>query len=480
MSDTTSSVRIGRFKLSDVEKIQQAKLLEENPNYHWEPSDANLATRQAALAVGDQASASELLLARSGIVEKMFLTKNPTAAAQSVQLKTPNKLLWALFAVSALAGFVSDQSFSQGHQINLLSFPFFGLLIWNLMIYLLTALRALQGKRLDTVGLKRLFEVIAHRINPTQAPQRILAQLTGPLARLSTARAFDLAALAFCLGLIVSVAIRGLGTAYVVGWESTWLAENPTLVHSLIVFAYGWVDPILGTTTPNILDLANMRFDRIAIHGSEADSALWLLRMMLMLLMVVVIPRLILVGINTLKIHTLQNNYPLDMNERYFADILRFWRAEAMTLDLLLPDNNDEKSTVESAYRLAQALGFNLSEVKTHRWDLNGSCAPLTLAPVSHAQQIWVLLNATSTPEEEVHGQSLEIIRAHMKQIPMILLVDLADYLIRFGDYNERIQARQDLWKSFAKAHQLPVVFYHSGIRPDPATCESLRMLSQQ
>lgn len=480
MSDTPPKIQIGRFRLSDVETIQQAKLLEENPKYNWDASDANLATRQAALSVGTQASASDLLLARAAVVEKMFSKKNPSAAPRNVHLRTPKKLLWGFFIISVFSGLICDQSFSQGHQINLLSFPFFGLLIWNILIYLASLIRVFQRKRLDTFGFKRLFEVIARRLNPTRAPLSILAQLTGPLATFSTARAFHLAALGFCLGLVASITLRGLGTAYIIGWESTWLAENPALVHGIITATYGLADPILGTATPNILDIANMRFDRIAIHGSTSDSAVWLLRIMLMLFIVVILPRTLLVLGYSFKLSRLENNYPLNLNDKYFANILRFWRAEAMTLDLLIPENNDQQSTVESAYRLAQILGFNLSEVKTHRWIVNETGMPLTLEPAAHAQQIWVLLNATTTPEEEVHGQSLEVIHAYMKNIPIILLVDLADYLIRFGDYNDRVQARQDLWKSFAKSHQLPIVFYHSGVHPDENTCEELRMLSQQ
>lgn len=51
------------------------------------------------------------------------------------------------------------------------------------------------------------------------------------------ARAFHLAAAAFAAGLLASIAVRGIGTAYVVGWESTWFADNPNRVAGILRFS---------------------------------------------------------------------------------------------------------------------------------------------------------------------------------------------------------------------------------------------------
>ena len=102
----------------------------------------------------------------------------------------------------------------------------------------------------------------------------------------------------------------------------------------------------------------------------------------------------------------------MDLSERYYADILRTWRSEAMTLDLLVSDRSDNPQNIESIYRFAEELGFNLSEVKTHHWNPDTDEMPLTLEAQGQSQQVWVLMNATTTPENEVQGVALEQIKA--------------------------------------------------------------------
>lgn len=70
MSEAYTNIKRGRFSLKDAETITQVKLLEQTPTLSWESSDANRATRQAALAVGEDASTSAFLLARARIAEK--------------------------------------------------------------------------------------------------------------------------------------------------------------------------------------------------------------------------------------------------------------------------------------------------------------------------------------------------------------------------------------------------------------------------
>lgn len=70
MSEAYKNIEQGRFSLRDAEAITEAKLLEQTPTLNWESSDANRATRQAALAVGEDASAASFLVARARVVEK--------------------------------------------------------------------------------------------------------------------------------------------------------------------------------------------------------------------------------------------------------------------------------------------------------------------------------------------------------------------------------------------------------------------------
>lgn len=75
MSEAYKNINQGRFTLQDAETINEAKLLEQTPSLSWESSDANRATRQAALAVGENASIAAFLVARARIVMKMIVAK---------------------------------------------------------------------------------------------------------------------------------------------------------------------------------------------------------------------------------------------------------------------------------------------------------------------------------------------------------------------------------------------------------------------
>ena len=57
-----------------------------------------------------------------------------------------------------------------------------------------------------------------------------MAQLLVPVYEKQAAYLMHLAALAFAFGLIAEIGFRGISTAFVVGWESTWFAQNPEAV----------------------------------------------------------------------------------------------------------------------------------------------------------------------------------------------------------------------------------------------------------
>ncbi|HIU85242.1 MAG TPA: DUF2868 domain-containing protein [Candidatus Aphodousia gallistercoris] len=481
MTGSSSSLSTGRFSLSDVEHIARARLLEQTPTLSWELSDANRATRQAAIATGESATIAAFLLARARIVEKMIAAKNPQVRTDPLRLTPPWWLTAVLAAAAFLLGLLLDQLGSTDARINLLSLPFFGVLLWNIVVYVMLFISGLRhGEKRDFLHLRAALEllektVIAKQIRKTQIMSAVLEPLTLHYA----ARAFHLAALTFVLGMIVSVLLRGVGTAYTVGWESTWFAESPEIVYQIIALVYGIFTNFLGPM-PNILDVANMRFDRLAVNGYEASAGLWLMRMIVMLCFFVVIPRALLVLKHTVQIAQLKKHFPLDLDDRYYSAILRTWRTEAMNLDLLVPETQMSQPSIEGAYRLAETLGFNLSDVRTHAWNTEEATVPMTLEIKGQSQQVWLLISGTTTPEPEVQGQAIEEIKKKVGKTPVILLVDMAAYMVRFGDFGERIENRKDLWRDFAQSVGLAVVFFHSGLQPDEKTCDELKLAAHQ
>ena len=146
MSEAYKNIEQGRFSLKDVETITQAKLLEQTPTLSWESSDANRATRQAALAVGEDASTAAFLVARARVVEKMIVAKNPSVKPIALRFTPPGWINWSLIAVAFILGLLTDQFASESSRINLLSLPFFGVLLWNIVVYLMLLISGLRHK----------------------------------------------------------------------------------------------------------------------------------------------------------------------------------------------------------------------------------------------------------------------------------------------------------------------------------------------
>ena len=482
MSEAYKNIEQGRFSLKDVETITQAKLLEQTPTLSWESSDANRATRQAALAVGEDATTATFLVARARVVEKMIVAKNPSVKPVALRFTPPGWINWSLIGIAFLLGLLTDQLASESSRINLLSLPFFGVLVWNILVYLMLLISGLRHKTSrDFLGLRAALGIIekaatTHNVRLSKS----LTSVLQPFVMHFVARAFHLAAFAFVTGMIASVLLRGVGTAYSVGWESTWFANSPDVVYQIIALTYGIFTNFLGPM-PNILEVANMRFDRLAVNAVDISAGLWLLRMIFMLALFVAVPRLLLAIKHSLQIARLRKDFPLDLSERYYSDILRVWRSEAMTLDILVSANSDNPENIENAYRFAEQLGYNLSEVKTHLWNPELGEVPLTLSVQGQSQQVWALMNATTTPEHEVQGESLLQIKTKLgDKVPLLVLVDMSAYISRFGDFGDRIEHRKELWKNFSETLSLPVVFYHSGIHPDQKTCDELKLAMTQ
>ena len=84
--------------------------------------------------------------------------------------------------------------------------------------------------------------------------------------RTEAARAFHLASVAFVIGLLTSIGVRGIGTAYTVGWESTWLGNHPEWISVILRSLYDLVplDRLGGAAWPDLSVIADLRFDRVS------------------------------------------------------------------------------------------------------------------------------------------------------------------------------------------------------------------------
>ena len=204
MSEAYKNIEQGRFSLRDAEVITEAKLLEQTPTLNWESSDANRATRQAALAVGEDASAASFLVARARVVEKMIVAKNPTVKPTALRFTPPVWINAALVGIAFILGLLTDQFASESSRINLLSLPFFGVLLWNILVYVMLLISGIRHKTSrDFLGLRSALGILEKALTIKQVRlTKSITTLLQPFVMHHAARAFHLAELFFVLGMI--------------------------------------------------------------------------------------------------------------------------------------------------------------------------------------------------------------------------------------------------------------------------------------
>ena len=252
------------------------------------------------------------------------------------------------------------------------------------------------------------------------------------------------AALAFGIGLAVSLLVRGIGTAYWAVWESTWFADKPEVVAAILQGLYGWLPDFLPglSPLPDASALSALRVDGATPSTAALSAgAPWLARMIWSIVGLIIVPRALLAALSMVC-------------------------AARAAKTLIVPI--DSSRTEELLQKAAN------HSVKT--WFLNGSNHPaatqgttlLSVNPWSapdfpeltaftpQAGDHTVLeLDPSATPEEDVHGLLIDAIRKRCANT--VLHLDFSELQTRFADVPERIQSRRALWEHFAAQHDIPL-----------------------
>lgn len=366
----------------------------------------------------------------------------------------------ALVFAAYLLGVLTDRFTSEGAVVNLLSPALLFVLFWQIVLYVLLfvgAVAGLLGFAPKWPGRRLFAELLARVRMPAVKKQRLKERplwlsLLAPSLRFDAARAFHLAAAALGAGLLTGLAFRGIGTAYTVGWTSTWLAGHEAWLTALFSATYGLVPlELFGIPFPDAAAIAEINL-RVNAQGSP-DAAAWLLRLMGLVAIVVILPRLLLA---------------------FFAGR----RAKAARTRFVWIDEQDETAPVSTQRSVASfSEGATVLTTVPADESLRRRTAALLMLPDARWRtvDVWkddpesalasidteaavLLFDATATPEEEVHGHWIDAVgRRHPDAIA--LLVDLSGLEAQFGAESERLTARKALWESFAAEHHAALRF---------------------
>jgi hypothetical protein len=433
------------------------------------PEEAGLlvAARASEAADGPEASAAadarliagkdpkEKALARA----KLVLSRRSLKPSRVPTLPT-GLFTGALMLSAYFLGVMTDRFSSEGAVVNLLSPALLLILFWQIALYallLVGTIAAPLGWKPKWPG-RELFAALLSRLRILTVSKQTLRErplwlsLLTPALRSEAARAFHLAAASLGAGLLTGLAFRGIGTAYTVGWTSTWLAGHEAWLAALFSATYGLVPlELFGIPFPDAAAIAEMNL-RVNAQGSP-DAAAWLLRLMGLVAIVVILPRLLLA---------------------FFAGR----RAKAARTRFVWIDEQDEPAPVSTQRSVASfSEGATVLTTVPADESLRRRTATLLVQPNLHWRSIdvWkdepqnvlasvdteaavLLFDGIATPEDEVHGRWLDAV-AKRHNGTSTLLVDLSGLEQQFGPDSERLTARKALWESFAAERHATLTF---------------------
>jgi hypothetical protein len=411
---------------------------------------------------------------RAGLLRAKLAERTPLPAAVARAVTWRPFIGVALPFAALAAGALLEHVADRGH-VNVLAFPLFAIVLWNLIVYLLMLAwgasaafgrePARRGAWLVDLG-RRLPAALRGPLEGAPADRSLSAALgafvvewaqrSAPLTRSRAARVLHLSAALFAAGAIAGLYVRGLVFEYRAGWESTFLDAQS--VHAILQFFLGPASQLSGLPLPSVDDLAAIRFS--AGSGGE-NAARWIHLYAITVGAVVIVPRLLLAAAAALMEHRRARTFTLDFAQPYFRRLLGGLATTGPVRLRVAPYSYTVDEAAQAGLRevakkllgddadlaLRPPIAFGAEESASEGLRATDPQVPLTVAVFSLA----------ATPESENHGVFLERLRAALAS-HLAVIVDEAGYRLRLGAQAgaaERLAERRNTWLSFCSARRI-------------------------
>lgn len=457
------------------------------------PADRAQATREALRAVGvavdgepkdiGDARIARALGDRAQRLAEPLASRFPIVAEVLGRTRTPAWLLAALLVIAFASG-IGLSALDGSRRINVLAFPFLGLIAWNLAAYLVLAIAAVRrrgspdrpGRRAWRWAQAAFRRRIAPLVASTSRVHAVLgqafsryaerwAEVGGAFIAQHARRWLHLAAAAVAAGLIVGLYLRGTVLRYEAGWESTFL--GPAQVRTILGLLYGPAAAWSGVALPSTVEqVAALRW---TASGGGGDAAPWIHLIAVTLLGAILIPRLLLAGLATLRLAWLARPAALpDGLRRTAASVFRgsgLLRSGGITsvTPYAYEPSDAALAGLERWLSTLEPGEVRLERRPTLRYG-EEDLAAAGFASGAHraADMHIVVMNLAATPEAENHGAVIAAARdtAHRARPPAAVrvVVDESPYAQRFaadGSLAARLEERRRLWREFVAGYGL-------------------------
>jgi hypothetical protein len=246
-------------------------------------------------------------------------------------------------------------------QVNMLSPPMFGVLAWNVVVYVLLLASVVVPRRwLPQVRLDFLHRWFAAGPAPGRSGRvraEVLARFhqhwwraTASQQALWWKELLHLCAAGWAAGIALSIVIGGVVREYRVGWESTLLDVGQ--VHAILDFLFAPVAALLPLQPFSIADLQRMAFHAPAVVG-VADARRWVWMSVALLGLVVVLPRALLAAWAGWQRHRRARAVGIDLRDPYFVQLLARVSPARITLSLVASPGAGREAVLRMLRQLA-------------------------------------------------------------------------------------------------------------------------------
>ncbi len=389
-----------------------------------------------------------------------------------------------LVLLLAFAAGVGLAALEGTRRINLLAFPFLGVIVWNFAVYLIVAAGALRGLARGQAAVRRapgwfsrtIGRRLAAAVERTASVHATLGEVVaryvsswgrigGPLLAADGRRLLHVGAASLALGMLAGLYLRGIVFRYEAGWESTFL--GPRAVRAILGFVYGPASMLSGIALPQTdTAVSALRWTEDGAGGG--DAAPWIHLVSVTLALYVIVPRLILAGLAWFEAWRRRRASALpgdllDYARRVLGAAQAGQAQGAVTVLPYASAVSDEARAplqrwLEGAF--GQGATMNLRPMVPYGEE-SGLGAALAPGAGTAAEGIVLLMSAAATPESENHGLAVAAARDSARgvrpQCELRVVLDESAMAQRFDA--GRMAERRKLWQDFVHGYGVDAEF---------------------